>query len=174
MYSVVELAEKAHALSAQGFADEYGPAALLSKPSVEQLQRAALSMPHTAAASDSPQYLDELLVMLRAFRTLNAFFLRPSRAPQAFVVGRDASCDFSLDDPSVSKVHASVLWDGTSWHVLDEGSRNGTFVNAEPVSKEASPLSNGDAIAFGDFQLVFIDARTLRSQLLAMPPPRKK
>ena len=133
------------------------------------MKRAALQLSLAATVSvASTDHLDELLIMLRGFRGLTAFFFKPSRAPQTFTVGRQTSCDAKVDDPSVSKLHASLTWTGEGWRIRDEASLNGTFVNSGALSKADTELVNGDAVALGEAQLVFIRTRTLRSQLLAL------
>ena len=167
--TVAQLAQEARELSVEAFVDRYGPTALLSRPADDQMRRAALKLNMASTVlSKSNQYLDELLIMLRGFRTLAAFFLKPSSAPQTFTVGRQESCDASVDDPSISKLHASLTWTGATWRIRDENSLNGTFVNSDELVRAEGELSDGDALALGDFQLVFIQTRTLRSQLLTM------
>ncbi|MCC7539436.1 MAG: sigma 54-interacting transcriptional regulator, partial [Deltaproteobacteria bacterium] len=51
-------------------------------------------------------------------------------------VGRATLADLGLDDDSVSRRHARVAFDGRRWAIADEGSRNGTFADADRVSGE--------------------------------------
>ena len=168
--SIATLIEEAKAMSAETFVERYGSTALLSRPCDDQMKRAALNlgMASTALSAQSTQYLDDLLIMLRGFRSLAAFFLKPSSVGQTFTVGREESCDAAVDDPSVSRLHASLTWTGQTWRIRDERSLNGTYVNSDALVTHEGELSNGDALALGDYQLVFIQTRTLRSQLLAM------
>lgn len=156
-------------MTAEAFVERYGDTALLSRPSDEQMQRAALQLNMASTVlSAQGEHLDALLIMLRGFRTLAAYFLKPASAPQTFTVGRQPTCDATVNDPSVSKLHASLTWTGQHWRIRDEQSLNGTFVNSDALVKAEGELNNGDALALGDFQLVFIQTRTLRSQLLQM------
>ncbi len=73
-------------------------------------------------------------------------------------IGRDASCEFSIDDPSVSRRHARVYQDHSSGRgpdvvVQDLGSTNGTLVNGQQVKRAL--LSHGDRIHIGDVLLRF-------------------
>lgn len=68
-------------------------------------------------------------------------------------VGRLASCDLHLDDTTVSREHAAVVRRGDRWWVLDLGSTNGTRVNG--VAAAEHPLSDGDAIEFGEVEVTF-------------------
>lgn len=69
-------------------------------------------------------------------------------------IGRDATNDVSVDNPGVSRMHASVRFTGGGFHVVDEGSANGIFVNGEEV--DTLPLTGGDEIQFGKFIAVFL------------------
>src|SRR5436190_945157 len=69
------------------------------------------------------------------------------RAP--FVtVGRDGDAGTTIDDPSVSRVHARIDVDGQQLFVSDLKSGNGTTVNDEAVQHHV--LENGDHVAFGE------------------------
>jgi len=66
------------------------------------------------------------------------------------VIGRGASCDVRLPDPSVSHRHASVRQRGSEYIVVDEGSTNGTFVGPVRLSPQAPRmLRSGDLIRVG-------------------------
>lgn len=72
-------------------------------------------------------------------------------------VGRVADNDLSLNDSSVSKVHAAVLMnaEGTLL-VADTGSTNGTFINGRRISYgEARVIEAGDVVSFGDVEVRF-------------------
>ena len=69
------------------------------------------------------------------------------RSGGTLVVGRALSSDIPVLDPTISRRHAEVLWDGTGVHVKDLGSSNGTFLNG--VKVEEAKLSPGDVITFG-------------------------
>ncbi|MCU1586978.1 MAG: domain containing protein [Frankiales bacterium] len=63
-------------------------------------------------------------------------------------VGRGAGVDISLDDPSVSRLHAEIIRRGPHYYVSDLGlSMNGTRVNGRPVGKRV--LTDGDVLSFG-------------------------
>jgi hypothetical protein len=66
-------------------------------------------------------------------------------------VGRNEDSDIFLVDPSVSRNHAIVEFDGDAPLVRDLESTNGTFVNGERVAVRR--LVSGDVITFGNTQL---------------------
>ncbi|HWE41765.1 MAG TPA: adenylate/guanylate cyclase domain-containing protein [Gemmatimonadaceae bacterium] len=69
------------------------------------------------------------------------------RSGGTLVVGRALTSDIPVLDPTISRRHAEVIWDGTGVHVRDLGSSNGTFLNG--VKVEEAKLSPGDVITFG-------------------------
>jgi len=73
------------------------------------------------------------------------------------VIGRSASCDVRLPDPSVSQRHAVLRAQGAEYQIIDDGSTNGTFVGGVRLSpKAARLLRNGDMVRVGR---VWIDVR---------------
>jgi pSer/pThr/pTyr-binding forkhead associated (FHA) protein len=66
------------------------------------------------------------------------------------VVGRAATCDVQLPDPSVSSRHASVRSQGTDIVVVDEASTNGTFVGGVRIRPRAERIvRSGDLVRLG-------------------------
>lgn len=50
------------------------------------------------------------------------------------IIGRDAICDFVLDDNAVSAQHAILYYRKGHWWIEDMHSTNGTFLNDELIS----------------------------------------
>ena len=60
-----------------------------------------------------------------------ALRLSPGRT---YTIGRDASCDIRITDALMSRVHCRLEWHaGSQWTLVDNNSRNGTFVNEQLV-----------------------------------------
>lgn len=77
------------------------------------------------------------------------FKLRPGE----FSIGRSNECQIVLLDSSVSRIHARLTMSPSGdLHLIDLGSRNGTFVNDAPVT-EARPRIN-DGLRLGAVRLV--------------------
>lgn len=74
------------------------------------------------------------------------------------VIGRTANQDITLATPEVSRRHAQLTRRSSSWWLQDLASKNGTFVNGEPVGSTATCLTDGDVIVFGGaLSVVFHD-----------------
>jgi len=72
-------------------------------------------------------------------------------------IGRSATADIRLDDPSVSRRHALIVSEQPdSLRVLDDRSLNGVFLNGEIV--DWGRLSDGDELAIGRFRLFALEA----------------
>jgi len=72
-------------------------------------------------------------------------------------VGRASDNDLSLNDSSVSKIHAALVMNqqGTLL-VADTGSTNGTYINGRRISYgESRPIEEGDVVGFGDIEVRF-------------------
>jgi hypothetical protein len=128
-------------------------ASLFEQPTVD----AALVDPD----DDDPAWLGELRDELPRGSRLLAFkdggsVRRFAIAEGWMRIGRSATADLRLNDPTVSRRHALIV--ATREHelrVLDDRSLNGVFVNGEQI--EWSPLHDGDELAIGRFRLHAID-----------------
>ena len=72
-------------------------------------------------------------------------------------VGRVSDNELSLNDSSVSKIHAALTMNqqGTLL-VADTGSTNGTYINGRRISYgEARQIEDGDVVGFGDVEVRF-------------------
>jgi hypothetical protein len=72
-------------------------------------------------------------------------------------VGRVSDNELSLNDTSVSKIHAALTMNqqGTLL-VADTGSTNGTYINGRRISYgEARQVEEGDVVGFGDVEVRF-------------------
>ena len=74
-----------------------------------------------------------------------------------FAVGRNASCQLSLDDPLVSRRHALLVVTGNQVTVQDLGSRNGVLVNGERIEGVVA-LTEGDRILIGAQEMTLVES----------------
>jgi predicted component of type VI protein secretion system len=74
-----------------------------------------------------------------------------------FAVGRNASCQLSLDDPLVSRRHALLVVAGSEVTVEDLQSRNGVLVNGQRIQGRVR-LQAGDRILIGAQEMTLLAA----------------
>ena len=72
-------------------------------------------------------------------------------------VGREAHNQIVVDDPSVSREHATILPVGNDHILEDLRSANGTFVNGQKFSRRI--LQHGDVIEFRSFHLRYLNPK---------------
>ncbi|MCS6829012.1 MAG: FHA domain-containing protein [Armatimonadota bacterium] len=88
------------------------------------------------------------LVILAGARAGATFALQGDVITIGREPGRDVQIDF---DPTVSRRHARLERQGNQWVLIDEGSRNGSFVNGQPVQQQAVQI--GDILRFGGTEM---------------------
>jgi hypothetical protein len=71
------------------------------------------------------------------------------------VLGRSPDCQVTIEDPLVSRRHATISLTGSHATIVDLGSRNGVRLNGELISGRAV-LQNNDRIRLGTQDLVFL------------------
>ena len=88
-------------------------------------------------------------------------------------LGREGDVDFRLPHPSVSRRHCEVWLTDEAVLVRDLNSRNGTFIENEPVNE--AELTQGQTLRVGDVELLLADAPARISVPdLPMPAQPKK
>jgi hypothetical protein len=119
------------------------------------------SMEGKGAMSDEPDWMEEYA---RAYALNWALPLVPGAEGDGRVtLGRSPQCDICIDDGSVSRIHASVSFERGRYYVMDEHSRNGTFINGEPLSPGVrTSMASGAYVSFGDALFLFFGPVTLR------------
>lgn len=70
-------------------------------------------------------------------------------------IGRHPHCTVTVSQPSVSRKHARLEFDGQSCMVEDLNSSNGTYVNNQRITRSA--LRDGDELRCGDFRLRYVE-----------------
>ena len=76
-------------------------------------------------------------------------------------VGRSEESDLTLLDPSVSSLHAQLVFRRGDWHVINMLSSNGVRVNGEKTREHK--LTIGDRVAFGGCELVYTKIKVTAS-----------
>ena len=143
-------------------------AATIEAPTLEKKMRS-----RPARGRVKPSHAPASLIRLRpsssaADQTLEPMTGNPiPLAEDEIIVGADpAQSSVVLNDPSIAARHARILQtENGEFHIRDEGSIAGTWVNYDPIGKEGYILQHGDVIHFG--QLAF------RFQLKNPPPTQE-
>jgi pSer/pThr/pTyr-binding forkhead associated (FHA) protein len=94
------------------------------------------------------------LVLKSGRQKIKTYRLEPSRKIR---IGRSNNNDITVNDSSVSSIHAELEPEGLHFYLTDFNSRNGTFVNKELVISRR--LSHGDVISIGNHSLIFAYAK---------------
>ena len=97
-------------------------------------------------------------------RTLTLTFMSGSRdgeivqleaagSPPSVSIGRVAPCELVIsDDPDLSRRHARLFWNGSSWMLEDLDSSNGTFIGEFQAARRLSgpaAIKDGEIIRVG-------------------------
>ncbi|MBQ9521393.1 MAG: FHA domain-containing protein [Oscillospiraceae bacterium] len=65
-----------------------------------------------------------------------------------YIMGHDEECNFTVAEKGVSGHHCKIDYQDNTFTLSDLGSRNGTYLNGEPVTRSME-LHNGDEIRMG-------------------------
>jgi hypothetical protein len=68
------------------------------------------------------------------------------------ILGREAGCDFPLDDKTISSRHARLSYHHQQWWLEDLASTNGTFLNDEAITTPVV-ITHGDELRLGHIEL---------------------
>jgi hypothetical protein len=103
---------------------------------------------------------------------------RPGRPPSPlpfprtnegfYTIGRDPRNDMSIEDMSVSRIHARLERSASGWLLKDLSSTNGTRVNGWRVRGQVT-VRAGDVVRFGDIEFVLTED-TGNGQRAQRPP----
>jgi hypothetical protein len=75
----------------------------------------------------------------------------------SYTIGREAGNEIVIEDPQVSRRHATLTRQGPTYLLEDIGSTNGTYVNGKRVTAPVL-LSNGDMIGLADTIVLAVQA----------------
>jgi hypothetical protein len=170
--TIREIRSLATHLKADRFVHELGAFALIQRPlSVEQsgeTSQMGLPMNARATAVANPERLSaDVLSLLLEFEELIVATLPPLKGTDELTVGRAPDCDLVLDDPSVSKRHATLRWsdEKSVCSLEDLQSTNGTYLNGSIRVHKAVTLRDGDILSFGEVVFWYLLTPTLYERL---------
>ena len=75
--------------------------------------------------------------------------------PGTTTIGRSRSCALRLEDPCVSRHHATVFYDSAGIRIRDEQSENGVYVNGRRV-RGTVVVTPDDRVAIGTEEFVLV------------------
>ncbi len=64
------------------------------------------------------------------------------------ILGRESTCDFPLDNQTISSQHARLSYHQNQWWLEDMASTNGTYLNDEAVTAPVV-ITDGDELRLG-------------------------
>lgn len=70
------------------------------------------------------------------------------------ILGRDSACDLVIEDPSVSRRHATLRYQNGRLKIEDLNSKNGIWINGEKILSKTLSLSSSIKVDFGKVSLV--------------------
>ena len=73
-------------------------------------------------------------------------------------IGRSGQCDIVIPSPLVSRLHATLTKQPSGWIIEDNGSTNGTFINAQRIQGKQQ-LEASDYVAIAAFEYIFTGDR---------------
>lgn len=98
-----------------------------------------------------------------SIRQMNGTFIGrkyPIRKGTSFV-GRDPSLDIVVQEESISRRHAELIYDGNNLQIIDLDSTNGTYVNDEKIKTKI--ISKEDLIRFGNIMFKYLPHGNIES-----------
>jgi hypothetical protein len=161
--SIQELRALGASLTPGAFRRQLGPFVLIQRPPGRP-SSAVLEPTRVASPGDIEK---GMLSLLFEFEELLVTTLPPLARAEELSVGRLPDCDVFVDDASVSKRHAHLSWNDATGRctVRDQGSTNGTFLNANSLGTREAVLRDGDILSFGNVQFWFLMTDTLHARL---------
>jgi pSer/pThr/pTyr-binding forkhead associated (FHA) protein len=161
---VKDLKRMKAALGKEGFEKQLGPFVLLERPPNTQTQQKAMKLGAKRTMLMKKPSTDPVDMLLELDDLLVATLPPLDSGEMELVVGRSPDADVVIDDPSVSKHHAKLIWDGTRTLVEDLKSSNGTWVNNDRLHVGLA-LNDLDTIRFGEAQFCYVITQTLFTRL---------
>lgn len=119
----------------------------------EEMRAAKLGVQIPGAAPPMPDI--EVIARVTTQNTTRELPLIFKPGGKRLNVGRASDNELSLNDASVSKIHAALLMTGEgTLLVADTGSTNGTYINGRRIAYgESRVIEDGDVVGFGDVEV---------------------
>ncbi len=72
---------------------------------------------------------------------------------EPIIIGRTDEADVTIDNPSISRIHAAIELEKGRDYITDKGSTNGTWVNGRKI-KGRTCIRKKDKVKIGKFDMV--------------------
>lgn len=73
-----------------------------------------------------------------------------------FSIGKDISCDYILNYPTISRKHLMIIKEGDDWYITNFLSSNGTYLNNKLIKPNSKTLlCEGDIIKIANVEFTF-------------------
>jgi hypothetical protein len=95
-------------------------------------------------------------------------YIQRSVNTRSITIGRSKETDVKIADFAISRSHAEIQRDATNYSIRDNGSRNGTKVNGKTVGASFVPIRDGDVIALGRYEFLFLTPEGLYKRVTAV------
>ena len=125
------------------FRDAFSPMPDLSTPPVETPSETPPDADESAPEA-TQETTSFTLVVTMPDETVERFVLQEGKQ----VVGREASCDLTIPDTSISRMHARITVVAGTVTIEDLGSKNATFVDGQKLTK-AAEITPENTLRFG-------------------------
>ncbi|MDX1663168.1 MAG: FHA domain-containing protein [Candidatus Promineifilaceae bacterium] len=104
-----------------------------------------------AMPGEAPAYLETIATesQMPQYIPLEEGEIRLGRAPSLADVAFE-------QDATVSRLHATIIWDGHTYRIYDDDSTSGTWVNDQQVPDYGAQLFDGDEVFLGKVHLRFL------------------
>ena len=103
------------------------------------------------ATSEMPQGLDVMIVVVDGKEIGREFPITKIKV----VLGREGGgADVQIDDAGISRQHAEISFDKSSWYLRDLGSTNGTLKSGTKINR--ATLRHGEKFKIGETTLQFL------------------
>jgi hypothetical protein len=146
--------------------DPSAPTIAAPQPELSPL-RESLPQPTVQATLDQIEKPACLILRAESGETLQEYPLDKAE----IVIGRAPTSDILLSkDKLTSRRHAIIRYEDNQYHLYDEHSANGTFINSNQIEDSVPyPLHDGDRVGIGEHELVFYAYKSSEENIADLP-----
>jgi len=120
---------------------------------------------------------EEVVIGFLEFTGVGSGLGKKELRKKSVVVGRQSDVDVVVEDESVSRKHAELVFGGGRWLIRDMGSTVGTFVDDKQIDGKQVPLSAKKEVLIGSRGMTFrvkLAGKRGRPRKLAVGEKRKQ